>query len=613
MADEATFNIDTIAGIANISNMDNLNDLHLSQLNSQLRYELRNLNKDAGVQVQLSDEEEEDNAEADENDEETSEFDDQEGENDVEENNRNEPFKNYIKSIVERGDGLAFDNQYQQHSTQLPAQSSHSLLQSQQQHFHRHHQHPHNNHDPQYQDHQHHQQLSLNLQQRQRKRQRNEKSDIDKDIKKCSRCRMKRVHENENELEKYQTCIQCRERRKVKEKKPRGPMKLPELRDDWKGFLDKVAMNSIMDVQGHIYRAYTDERQFPRYSHDDLTTDIVQKIGDKIVEKYIHPLQELTGFKFAIRDHHNPPLYDKNRSKKITWMFICSQDKFRRRKSRSENKRQVLNKLKTEECCSKISLSYDIINGIVQISYNHKHHKPYNLIDSSGAIKPSRIHLENEQAEVDRAVMEAAAAAVAAVAASDEKKEAKGEEHEENKIVIARSHARNDNNNNDNNNNSGTGTNGNNENISSGDERSKNNYDPNRVFGESTSFDDISLIGNVHVNNVDVDNVGVDVDVDVDVDDINVEDVAEIAKLLKQVQQAQSRRLDDEVPEEEQDHDHNKEDNNDQDNIEPVVEGENSTAAFDISPVLLAHVQRQLHNFQDLPKDQHHVNSSPDS
>lgn len=107
--------------------------------------------------------------------------------------------------------------------------------------------------------------------------------------------------------------------------------------------------------------------------------------------------------------------------------------------------------------------------------------------------------------------------------------------------------------------------------------------------------------------------VGVDVDVDVDVDDINVEDVAEIAKLLKQVQQAQSRGLDDEVPEEEQDHDHNKEDNNDQDNIEPVVEGENSTAVFDISPVLLAHVQRQLHNFQDLPKDQHHVNSSPDS
>jgi hypothetical protein len=34
--------------------------------------------------------------------------------------------------------------------------------------------------------------------------------------KKCSRCRVKRVAETSEELEKYQTCIRCRNKRKVK-------------------------------------------------------------------------------------------------------------------------------------------------------------------------------------------------------------------------------------------------------------------------------------------------------------------------------------------------------------------------------------------------------------
>ncbi|GMG33115.1 unnamed protein product [Ambrosiozyma monospora] len=58
-------------------------------------------------------------------------------------------------------------------------------------------------------------------------------------------------------------------------------------------------------------------------------------------------------------------------------MFICSQDRARQRKSRSQNKRNVVNKLKTEDCRSKISLNYDFVTGIIQISYSHKHHEPF--------------------------------------------------------------------------------------------------------------------------------------------------------------------------------------------------------------------------------------------
>lgn len=394
-------------------------------------------------------------------------------------------------------------------------------------------------------------------------------SGLSLNIKKCSRCRMKRIHETTEELEKYQTCMQCRERRKVRDRKPRVLVKLPNLSDDWKTYLGKVELNTVIDLYQHNYRAYTDENEFPRYRADELTLPIVQSIGERIVEKYIHPLQEVTGFKFAVRDHHNPPLYDQNRAKKITWMFICSQDKFRRRKSRSENKRQVSNRLKTEECCSKITLSYDVVYGIVQISYNHKHHKPLKSLNVSSGIgnKSNNISIVNgEDSQVEtndsfdvsenayitggggddnndrdnddeniegceedesggvkgigvegedggqdkkyhasREVIEAAAAAVAAVAAA-------GGDHVDGVDVE------------------------NVENVEDVevDKGQREGHPEDKVF-DNEQFENI----NMSMMDVDEGVTGVgDVDLDVDVDD-----VAEIAKLLKQVQQAQSRRL----------------------------------------------------------------------
>lgn len=208
-------------------------------------------------------------------------------------------------------------------------------------------------------------------------------------IKKCSRCRMKRIHESEMDLHKYQTCAQCRAKRKVKERRPRQLTKLPNVSDNWSKFLSKVSLNHQIDLYQHNFRAFTDPAVFPRYKPEELNMPIIQEIGEKIIQTYIIPLQGVSGFKFAIRDHHNPQLTDLNKAKKITWMYICSQDRTRRRKSRSENKRQIVNKLKTEDCESKINLSYDIVNGIIQMSYNHKHHKPSNGVIIKSTNSPS--------------------------------------------------------------------------------------------------------------------------------------------------------------------------------------------------------------------------------
>ncbi|GAV29639.1 hypothetical protein PMKS-003140 [Pichia membranifaciens] len=622
--------------IENIHGIDNLNDLHLSQLNNQLRYELRNLNTDVDVGMHISGDEEdyEDDVEEVDDVEEannsnisdtnTSPHDllDMKHSSKVSNNSPNhsiehtlqgafngsdsEPFKNYIKSIVDRGRREVNNN----HSD-IPAHDSsgdanagiHTKVQNRQDEKLDHYEirststmeqrnksiagqkppfvtrikdqlkqipekgrtvkkiklgnpkviHSANNVMIE---------LDPNKSQVDKSSKKSNGDDLIVHIKKCSRCRMKRLQESPDDLEKYQTCMQCRERRKVRDRKPRVLVKLPNLSDDWKTFISKIELNNVIDLHQHNYRAYTDEKGFPRYQPEELTIPIIQSIGEKIVEKYIHPLQDVTGFKFAVRDHHNPSLFDHNRAKKITWMFICSQDKFRRRKSRSENKRQVSNRLKTEECCSKITLSYDLVYGIVQISYNHKHHRPLKVVsggdykvngrldsseqnngnssivssynaepvnhpvisnrgehrrngdisikDESKEMKRCSDEEEEEREEggkkldADREVVEAAAAAVAAVAAAASRhgvEEEGGVQYDQSKVF------------------------------------------DNEQFGNiNMQVGDINMMGVGDDVDVDVDvGVGVDVD-DVDVD-IDVDDVAEIAKLLKQVQQAQSRRL----------------------------------------------------------------------
>lgn len=193
--------------------------------------------------------------------------------------------------------------------------------------------------------------------------------------KKCSRCRVKRTQESERDLHKYQTCLQCRARRRVKQKRTRQLPQMPNVCDDWHQFLQRASLNCTMDLSQHNFRSYVDSDIVPRFTPQQLNLDIILEIGQKIVQAYIFPLQNVTGFKFAIRDHHNPQLKDFTKAQKISWMFICSQDRTKRRKSRSENKRQVINKLKVEDCESKINMNYDLITGIIQISYNHKCHK----------------------------------------------------------------------------------------------------------------------------------------------------------------------------------------------------------------------------------------------
>lgn len=197
------------------------------------------------------------------------------------------------------------------------------------------------------------------------------------EVPKCTRCRMKRFNESTKLLLKYNTCLNCRNKRKVKHRKPRVPSKLPNLSNNWEKFQERVATNTSVDLFQHNYSNYADETLFPRFNPEELTDSIVDLISRRVINHYITPLQVLTGFRFAVRDHHKPRLDKPNRAKKITWMFVCSQDKLRQRQSRSENKRQVSNKLKTEECESKISLNYDLVTGVVQLSYNHKHHYPY--------------------------------------------------------------------------------------------------------------------------------------------------------------------------------------------------------------------------------------------
>ena len=399
------------------------------------------------------------------------------------------------------------------------------------------------------------------------------KSD-DPNVKKCSRCRMKRLSETELELQKYQTCMQCRERRKVKKKRPRVMVKLPNLQDDWQRFVEKVRMNTVIDLHQHNYRAHTNQEEFPRYSAEEITPAIARALGEKIVIKYIHPLQDVTGYKFSVRDHHKPHLMDVNRAKKITWMFICSQDKTTRRKSRGENKRQILNRVKTEECCSRIAVSYDIVYGIVQVSYNHNHHKPLDerarMLNGCGHYTDQEYSSNDAEKDfnsnsgegdscsdqeagnvISRSVIEAAAAAVAAATVQDDDEEVvETTTNQENRITdlsqrLAHSNAQevrtdttssidsiircttpND----------GKITHPSHDEVTRSINAIAREYEQSSLHNVNTHYGDVGDIGMMG----DVD-VGVDMNVDVDVD----VDVAEIAKLLKQVQQEQNRRVDD--------------------------------------------------------------------
>ncbi|CDK29122.1 unnamed protein product [Kuraishia capsulata CBS 1993] len=189
-------------------------------------------------------------------------------------------------------------------------------------------------------------------------------------VRKCSRCRVKRDRETPEMLEKYQTCLSCREKRKIESRAVKDT--LPNLFTDFHDFLERIKFNQAIDILEHNFRGPA-PIEFRRFAPEEVTLEIFQVTSKMLVQAYMDPLMNATGFKFPVRDYHK----GGSKTKKISFMFICSQDSSRQRKSRSEHKRSVPNKLKVERCESKITLSYDLTDGMVMIYYNHKHHAPY--------------------------------------------------------------------------------------------------------------------------------------------------------------------------------------------------------------------------------------------
>lgn len=149
---------------------------------------------------------------------------------------------------------------------------------------------------------------------------------------------------------------------------------MPSEYETFESFLSKVKLNTVENIDNLRYLGLTDPTKFARYSTDDsIPKDVYQLYSKRLIEFYINPIIEQTGFKFVIRDFHKGGC----KTKKINFQFICSQDRSKQRKSRSNNKRAIQNRLKVEECDSKINLKYSMMDGQVSISFTHRTHIPY--------------------------------------------------------------------------------------------------------------------------------------------------------------------------------------------------------------------------------------------
>ncbi|KSA01212.1 uncharacterized protein AC631_03031 [Debaryomyces fabryi] len=115
--------------------------------------------------------------------------------------------------------------------------------------------------------------------------------------------------------------------------------------------------------------------EFPIYTITEINqqtnpNEFYSNISKKLVRRYIDPISMVTGYKFPIRDYHKGGI----KTKKVSLMFICCQDKTKQRKSRSKQHKRVSNKLKIYNCFSKVNLNYDLLIGGVTIAYTHKCH-----------------------------------------------------------------------------------------------------------------------------------------------------------------------------------------------------------------------------------------------
>ncbi|GMG41121.1 unnamed protein product [Ambrosiozyma monospora] len=108
---------------------------------------------------------------------------------------------------------------------------------------------------------------------------------VDGPVRKCSRCRVKRMSETPEELQRYQTCLNCRFKRRVKVKRHRPPPKLPALDDDWTSFQEKISLNTSIDLWRHTYKDYVDPELVPLYEPHQLTEEIVKEASDIIMDQ----------------------------------------------------------------------------------------------------------------------------------------------------------------------------------------------------------------------------------------------------------------------------------------------------------------------------------------
>ncbi|CAK7891493.1 hypothetical protein CAAN1_01S05424 [[Candida] anglica] len=247
--------------------------------------------------------------------------------------------------------------------------------------------------------------------------------------KRCSRCRIKRYKESEDELIKYATCLSCRLKRKIK--KPIDTIVYDDTKtfNDYHRFLQLLKTNLKQDLNDIKFNTITDPKEFPRFEFEDISkikdlNTFYSNYSKKLTELYIKPISMVTGYKFPIRDYHK----GGSKTKKITIMFVCSQDKTKQRKSRSKDKRNVLNKLKIFNCFSKINLCYDLILGNLLISYTHKSHIQSNIStyernepeqqQQQQQIHQDLTHIDHVQSIHNHSIQSIAAAAAAAAEAA---------------------------------------------------------------------------------------------------------------------------------------------------------------------------------------------------
>lgn len=152
------------------------------------------------------------------------------------------------------------------------------------------------------------------------------------------------------------------------------PRNLPNMYTDYDQFLERIKTNTDHDLLEFRYTGESDPETFKRYgSNFNIDTATYQQVSKHLLEVYINPLMEVTGYRFPIRDYHK----GGRKSQKISFMLICSQDKAQQRKSRSSEHRVIPNKLKVEDCKSKLTMTYSLQEGTVTLFYNHKAHRPY--------------------------------------------------------------------------------------------------------------------------------------------------------------------------------------------------------------------------------------------